>query len=218
MMRVVHSISNFKKKKQQGFSLLEVAIVLTILGIVGGLCLPLLRTQKNYSVFKQTQTNQDYILHAIAAYVGRHGRFSCPAELVKEGRNEGVAQVSCRGKKAKGYIPFKTLGISETYTKDGNKQPMIYAVESQLTQRLINLADEPGGSLKVIRDDGSSVISPAQAGDENSNYVALVLISLGSSQEKTTGQGLVFHEKQGDGGILRWESRDQFLKYYVRMK
>lgn len=198
--------------------MLEVAIVLTILGIVGGLCLPLLTAHKNYSVFKQTQLNQEYVLSAIGAFVLRHGRFPCPAALKQGHMNDGIAQVSCRGKKAKGYIPFKTLGISEAYTKDGSKRPMIYVIEAQLTQRLINLSDEPGGSITLLRDDGSSVISPPLRGEENPNYVAIVLISFGLKKDYREEQDFVFREKDREGGVVRWESRDQFLKHYVGIK
>lgn len=210
----VPSFFNSKKSSQAGFSLLELSIVLVVLGIIGGLSLPLLTAQMSRAATLKTRTHQDYALNAIAAYIEKHGRFPCPADPKATGLNYGLAQESCRGKKAKGILPFKTLGISEMYSKDGHKRFMTYIVEPQLTQRFITLQNEPGGSITVLREDRSPVISPPAPHEENPNYVALVLIS--HSQE-SEGESFVFKENNQKGDILRWESRDQFLKHYVRL-
>jgi prepilin-type N-terminal cleavage/methylation domain-containing protein len=209
----VLSFSNSKKSSQEGFSLLELSIVLVVIGIIGGLTLPLLTAQMSRAAILKTRSHQDYALNAIAAYVEKNGRFPCPAEPKVTGSHYGLSQESCRGKKAKGILPFKTLGMSESYSKDGHKHLMTYVVEPQLTQRLITLQNEPGGFITVLRDDSSPVISPPAPHEENPNYVALVLVSHG---KESGDQGFVFKENNQNGDILRWESRDQFLKHYVR--
>ena len=52
----------------------------------------------------------------------KNKRFPCPAEPHITGLGFGVALDSCRMEKAKGIIPFKTLGIGEAYARDGFKR------------------------------------------------------------------------------------------------
>src|SRR5262245_38910887 len=103
--------SSFKNNPESGFSLLELAIVLVILGMIVGSTLPLLTAHMTRAAFLKTRSNQEYVVSALAAYVERNRRFPCPAESQKGGAQFGVAQESCRMEKAQGMIPFKTLGV-----------------------------------------------------------------------------------------------------------
>lgn len=212
---------NSNSRIQAGFSLLELTIVLVILGILGGLSLPLLTTQLARSAILKTRSHQEYALQAIAAYIEKNQHFPCPADPQKKGPEFGIARAQCRGDKAKGILPFKTLGMSETYAKDGFKHFMIYAIEPELTKKDTTLENEPGGFITVKNEEGVSVIATPQKNDPSPNYVALVLISPGKRENnKPTLQGkqgnnLVFIENNPEGDILRWESRDVFLKHYI---
>lgn len=237
----VSSSSSFNTNSHEaGFSLLELAIVLVILGLIGGLSLPLLMAQINRAATLKTHSHQEYALHAIAAYVEKNKRFPCPAEPHISGAGYGVAQVQCRGQKAKGILPFKTLGISEIYAKDGFKRLMTYGVEPELTKKDTTLQNEKGGFITVQKEGDESVIAPPLMGDKNPNYVALVLISHGESgigayhgsgqtirnlsgspslhKRENFDENFIFIESSQTDDILRWESRDQFLKHYIRFK
>ncbi|MBL8676377.1 MAG: prepilin-type N-terminal cleavage/methylation domain-containing protein [Alphaproteobacteria bacterium] len=63
------SFFNFKWGGEEGFSLLELSIVLIILGILGGLSLPFLTAQIQRAALVKTRFHQEYVLSAIAAYV-----------------------------------------------------------------------------------------------------------------------------------------------------
>ncbi len=215
----VPSSSNCKSLNEAGFSLLELAIVLVILGIIGGLSLPLLTSQINRSAIQKTRTNQSYALHAIAAYVEKNRRFPCPGDSLSLGPTYGISRLHCQGDKAKGILPFKTLGISEVYAKDGFNHLMAYAVEPNLTKRDADLPRESGGYITVKREDGTPVLAPPQKGDPNPNYVAIVLISHGSEFAPALHgeNSFAFNESLQKGNILKWESRDLFLKHYVKI-
>ncbi len=204
-------LSNFKKSHQDGFSLLELSIVLVILGMIGGISFAFVRTQMSRAALHKTRLHQDYVMNSIASFVEKNGRFPCPTGEL----NNGVSQISCRGPKAKGTVPYKTLGISEIYAKDGDKQPITYVVEPQLTQQLTNLKEEPGGFIKVLSEDGSSVIS-TQPHEKNPNYVAIVLISHEKTKSQDNSKGFTFQENHHSATHLKWESRDVFLKRYFR--
>jgi prepilin-type N-terminal cleavage/methylation domain-containing protein len=223
-----------------GFSLIELAIVLVILGIMGGMALPLLTAHITRSAIAKTRAHQDYALNAIAAFVEKHHRFPCPAEPHILGSHFGVAPEACRMDKAKGILPFKTLGISEIYAHDGFKRLMTYVVEPELSKRQINLHEEAGGLITVKTHEGISVLVSPKAAEKNPNYVAIVLISHGESgigsylgkgspgqlishpisphKQENCNANFVFIEGGDSDDMIRWESRDQFLKYYVEKR
>ena len=236
----VSSTSSSKTCPEAGFSLLELAIVLLILGILGGLSLPLLTAHINRTAHAKTKAHQEYALHAIAAYVEKNQRFPCPANPQTTGVGFGISKIHCRTVEAIGILPFKTLGISEMYAKDGFKRFMTYVVEPELTKRDTALHEEPGGWITVKQEDGNSVLSPRQNTDPNPNYVALVLISHGESgvgafirngkstrltgpapsvhKKENMDDNFIFMESRQTDDLLIWESRDQFLKHYVNVR
>lgn len=227
-------IERRRVSQQAGFSLLELAIVLVILGIIGGMSLPLLTAHATRAAFLKTFSNQDYVVNALAAFVEKNRRFPCPAEPQKTGAQFGLAQESCRMEKAKGIIPFKTLGISEAYARDGFKRFITYCVEPELTKRQINPQEEAGGMITIQNEEGVPVIPAPKKTEKNPNYIAFVLISHGESgvgaylgrghTGKMMDSSLSAHKRENsddnfvfvESRLLRWESRDQFLKHYVR--
>lgn len=219
MKQAAFSYSNYNQEDEKGFSLLELAIVLVILGIIGGMSLPLLTAHLSRTALQKTRSHQDYALNAIAAFVERNHRFPCPADAHGKGSTYGVAQLHCRGEKAKGLLPFKTLGISEIYAKDGFKRLMTYVVEPELAKKDTTLQNEQGGMIVVKNEENASVLAPPLVNDQNPNYIALVLISQGEERPyKNEKNSFVFKESHQADVVLRWESRDQFLKHYVKMK
>lgn len=221
----------------QGFSLLELAIVLVILGLIGGFSLPLLTAHITRTAFLKTRSNQEYVVSALAAFVEKYRRFPCPAEPQRGGAQFGLAQESCRMDKAKGIVPFKTLGISESYARDGFKRLMTYVVEPELAKRQINPQEEAGGTITINNEEGFPILPALKKTEKNQNYIAFVLISHGESgggaylgkgkTGKIAGSSLSAHKRENcddnfvfvesslTDDLLRWESRDQFLKHYV---
>jgi len=236
----VPSFSNSKPSSKSGFSLLEMAIVLVILGIIGGMSLPLLKARLGREAITKTREHQHYVLHAIAAFVEKNRRFPCPANPEGQGSEYGVEpkERKCQGRKAEGILPFKTLGISEVYAKDGFKRLMTYVVDPNLADKEYenHTHDAPGGWITVKNEQGFSVLGDQRI--RTPNFVALVLISHGESGVGSYighGQGgkirgentspskkenydgnFIFSEVGQPDDILRWESRDQFLKHYVK--
>lgn len=190
---------NSNRRFEEGFSLLELSIVLVILGILGGMGLPLLRSHRNHGNLMKTKEHQTYVLDALAAFVETHRRFPCPADPKARGADYGLEpkERRCQGAKAEGILPFKTLGISERFARDGFKRLMTYAVDPNLADReyenRVHLA--PGGRLVVKNQEGFSVMGPPLG--RIPDCIAFVLISHGKS-----GVGAFL---QGQGGKIRGE-------------
>lgn len=238
MNQLVSFSSNSKSHPEAGFSLLELAIVMVILGLICGFSLPLLTVHMTRTAHAKTRLHQAYALNAIAVFVEKNNRFPCPAPPHMTGDTFGVALESCRMDKARGILPFKTLGISEIYARDGFKRLMTYVVEPELTKQQIKPQEEEGGFITVKNQEGLSVLGSQKRIERNQNYIALVLIShgemgvgayMGNGQTgKIMSQEMSLHKRENcdenfvfiDGGdsddLLRWESRDQFLKHYVK--
>ena len=213
-----------KTTPQAGFSLLELAIVLTVLGLIGSFSLPLLMAHMKRTALLKTKENQAYAVTAIAAFVEKNHRFPCPAIPAGKGSSFGVEQIPCRGDRAVGILPFRSLGISEQSARDGFKEFMVYGVEQELAKKMTALEKEQGGYLIVKNEEGNSVLASPHKANKNPNYVAFVLIGYGEKDDKILPVfkkreqgGFEFNENPQTKAILRWESRDQFLKHYVRV-
>lgn len=100
----------------QGFTLVEMAVVLVILGLIfGGLFVPLSAQidQRNYS---ETRQRMSEIKEALIGFAMIHGRFPCPSTVTDPtSLGFGVETAPCSsGATSEGYLPWKTLGVYET--------------------------------------------------------------------------------------------------------
>lgn len=227
-------------KCEDGFSLLEMAIVLIIMGLVGGASLHVVTALTQRQARLKTKEHQEYALQAIAAFVEHHHRFPCPADPKLTGLEAGLEprERKCSGAKAEGILPFRTLGISAQFARDGFKHWMTYVVEPNLADKdhVHRIKSISGRQITVHTEDSLPVFVDHSV--LNPNFIALVLISHGEGGEGafrgagSTGRiplssasaykrenmdgNFIFMDAPQSGDILRWESRDHFFKQYVR--
>lgn len=159
MRKFVLRISNcFKRLKRhvrdssEGFSLIEIAITLTILGIVGGLGVSYLTNtlrQRQTQIRALTKARQERILTALASYVSNGNwdtqigaDFRLPYAAAPDatgdqfGREQGQEGpiIGVRKHLVVGIVPFKTLGLREEDVKDGHGNYFTYVVDEYLAQ------------------------------------------------------------------------------------
>lgn len=102
----------------RGFTLIEMAIVLMIVGLLlGGILVPL-NAQMNQRNNSDTQKSLSEIRDALIGYVMANGYLPCPAnptDVTGVTPTAGIARTPpCTGASATGVLPWATLGISET--------------------------------------------------------------------------------------------------------
>ena len=99
----------YRRPRQSGFTLVEIAIVLLIVGLMlGGMIAPL-QSQLEQRHVSETQRTMDEAREALIGYAMRNGYLPCPAVSAFDGR-EDRTDSSCN--KRYGYLPWTTLGLS----------------------------------------------------------------------------------------------------------
>jgi prepilin-type N-terminal cleavage/methylation domain-containing protein len=101
---------NEHNASQQGFTLVEVAIVLVVVGLlIGGLVTPL-STQIEQRRVTDTQRAMEEAREALLGFAVRNGYLPCPAISAANGL-EARAGDRCAGEQRTGFLPWATLGM-----------------------------------------------------------------------------------------------------------
>jgi prepilin-type N-terminal cleavage/methylation domain-containing protein len=119
----------------QGFSLVELAIVLMILGILGASAILMFNAQVEAKQFADTQRTLDQAREAVMGFALRFGRLPCPATNVSGGVESPTTGGVCTTDGATlqaGFVPAVTLGLGPTdangFLLDAWGNPIRYAV------------------------------------------------------------------------------------------
>ncbi|MDH5484760.1 MAG: type II secretion system GspH family protein [Gammaproteobacteria bacterium] len=186
-----------KQKKLSGFSLIEMAIVLVIIGFtIGALIVPL-GAQREVIKIKQAREELKVIEQAIMGFAIANGRIPCPA-IPGTGVEDPVGGGVCTN--ARGFIPVVTLGISghfncENLLLDPWGNPYRYSVTiangSSFTTN-VTVVPPPLNAINVC--DGS----PCPPATELTTEAVAVVYSMGknwatmaSADEIENGEGTI---------------------------
>lgn len=188
-----------------GFSLVEMAVVLIILGFVLGALLMPVQVQRQQQAQLQTESLLDISKKSLIGYAQSQGRLPCPAS--RNGTavfpdDQGVANPSAGGACVQqvGFLPAATLGIQPADTNgfalDGWGNPLRYAVTQfsaggAATSDFTTTGDMAAVGIAALKPDLRVCASSAAASctdDINvaSNVVA-VIYSLGSTGTAASG-------------------------------
>jgi len=109
--------------REHGFSLVEMAVVMVIVGLlIGGLLAPL-ATQIDARNYADTQKRIEYAREELLGFVISNGRLPCPASSTSNGDEDPIGGASACSNYYDGYLPAKVLGVQQV-DKDG------YAVDA----------------------------------------------------------------------------------------
>lgn len=164
-------------RRAGGFTLIELAISLAIVGLLLAMFVVPLGTQVDQRRIGDTQKQLDLVTEAILGFAVANGRLPCPAvattaNTVAGAGTESRAAGACVS--ANGVLPWATLGLPET---DAWGRRFTYRV------RLI-MADDPTGGLQssfTLTDDGDITVKSASAGVTVATNVAAVIVSHGKN-------------------------------------
>jgi competence protein ComGC len=112
------------RHKSAGLSLIEMAVVLIIVGLMGGMALPALKTMLDWQKAATTAQNQEKILYALASYAIQKKSLPYAASpLNSQGKQDGASR------RRRGIIPYADLGLPEGVAKDGYHRWFTYVVD-----------------------------------------------------------------------------------------
>lgn len=174
------------KKYNFGFSLVEMAIVLMIVGLLlGGLLVPLSAQieQRNNA---DTQKSLAEIKEAIIGYALANGQLPCPADpSVATGLTDaGIARTPpCTGANSTGVLPWATLGVSETdaWGRRYTYRVTDYFADANGTTSSCPTPPPPQATFALCSSGNLNVLSAASGGVNIAGNVPAIFISHGKN-------------------------------------
>lgn len=111
---------NINRQKQQGFTLIELAVVLFIIGLLTvGLLGPVATQVESRERQKTTDTMED-IMEALYGFALLNGRLPCP-DTTGDGLANPVNSGTCTVVTGDGWLPWQTLGLNTQGDVWGNR-------------------------------------------------------------------------------------------------
>jgi prepilin-type N-terminal cleavage/methylation domain-containing protein len=181
------------KSSCSGFTLVEMAVVIVIMGLVMMTVLPALNTVRSANQLSLTQSNLRSLMLATASYVQANGCLPCPAVPGGTGADFGktgslLACGDCSA--AKGIPPFVALGIPASTAHDGWGHWITMRVDTALTNPTpifvpptapCTTADVASGQYGCTIV-GSSVKGLCKSGLDSTNRITVITTGGGASQ------------------------------------
>ncbi|NVD74881.1 type II secretion system protein [Duganella sp. BJB488] len=198
-----------KKHRQSGFTLVEIAIVLVIVGLmIGGLLTPL-SMQLEQRKIAETQKSMEDAREALIGFAIRNGYLPCPAISASNGL-EARDGNHCAGDRRSGYLPWATLGLGKL---DGWNHLFRYSVTSAFSNSglLFNL-HTPRDITVATRDASGQLVAATGVND-----IPAVIISHGKNGYGASNElgGLIANAATGNsdeqinaGSDTQFVSRD----------
>lgn len=181
---------NILREQQSGFTLVELAMVMLIIGLLLGGLIPTLSTQMESQRINETRRQLDEIKEALAGFAVANGRLPCPTDGTAAGGGELVTGTGTAATctLTKGVLPWSTLGVSET---DGWGRRFTYRVSQGVNSNFADGADGTGASCNIAAGVSFQLCSSA-----NLNVLAT---SGGSNVASSVPAVVLSHGKNGLG-------------------
>jgi prepilin-type N-terminal cleavage/methylation domain-containing protein len=116
---------------QRGFVLIELAIVLVVLGVLGGVLFSDLQSLSRHRHRQKTLAHQKAIFQALAEHLAHYG--CLPQSACDFGPSRGKTGSIVGQPGGPGIVPFRTLGLDEAIAKDGYGRFFTYVVHAPMT-------------------------------------------------------------------------------------
>ena len=102
--------------RQNGFTLVEIAIVLLIVTILLGYTVALFPRQQELKQYRDVDRKMDEVIAAIVGFAQINGRLPCPAIPNSAGVEDGGGVAECNN--FGGFVPVNTLGLTGRLNAD----------------------------------------------------------------------------------------------------
>ena len=131
-----------------GFTLVEMAVVVLLLGIVLTMGLRMLKATQDNAAWSETRLKQDRIKVALIGFFRTNGRLPCPdSALLPTGAEPAV----CLANAGRGVLPWKVLGLSVGDVQDGWSNFFTYRVANATPATSKNWTVKAGATAPSLR-------------------------------------------------------------------
>lgn len=215
------------KARQRGFSLVEIALVLVIVGLALGAGIAMLSTKVAQARIDATKTNAETVHQALLAFVSQNYRLPCPAApgLVQgaagynvEQRNplpvgsevciagsglanniNGSGPVGINGV-SRGTVPCVTLGLPDAACLDGWAVRFTYFVQNSATRLTVNTVSGMVGSMTVHKITPPAAAAPTAGLAPTGNQINACNTTAGDNSCNLAAVAMVISHGANRGG------------------
>ena len=127
-------------KRQAGFTLIELAVVVLLIGLLATMGISSLKAQLASAAISATKKKQDTIKDALVAYLAKNKRLPCPA-IDEKGGLDATVRITTASPPNNcitkfGIVPYTELGLPKSAALDGWENFFTYAVSPKWTATL----------------------------------------------------------------------------------
>lgn len=212
MCTTVHRRGDVHTKQQSGFTLVELAVVIFLVGLMASLGLSALNAQIASASISATKKKQETIKDALISYLGKYKRLPCPAIVKSDGtidgsesRDSSVTAGNWDCKAEFGIVPYATLGLPKNAALDGWENFFSYAVSRQWTLTYSTATPIAGGTTTNIAGNAFNVgITGAILVNDRAASIGNPIIPISTT---TGGPAAVFIISHGKNGLGTFTSK-----------
>ena len=113
---------------EKGFTLIEMAVVITLMAIALTMGLRLLRASQDNAAWSETKVKQERIKLALISFLRTNGRLPCPDSALPP---TGAEPAACLVNAGRGVLPWQVLGLSIGDVQDGWANFFTYRVANR---------------------------------------------------------------------------------------
>jgi prepilin-type N-terminal cleavage/methylation domain-containing protein len=205
-------------KRTRGFSLVEIVVVITIMGIVmAGFILPMLGQIKIRSQllelqkFKETKRTLEEIKQALLGYAATNKYLPCPDfDVVPDGQGGDQSNCNTAAKAFEGYVPWIDLGLTKGTDAWGN--PIRYRVHHKYASSSL---DSTGTNSDASLSPALKLKDTTESTVSNTSSIVVILLSCGKNgkPDSTTNES---NNRTGNQNCLNVATPVTNSDYYIQ--
>lgn len=199
------------KKSQLGFSLIEMAMVLMILGLLLGGALSAVSVSTDNIRITNAKAQLQEIEEALYGYAQANGRLPCPADESGTGRADPETDAACNTDH--GFVPVTTLGLRGSVNGDNLlldpwQNPYRYSVSQDASNYFTTTAGMSAlfANAATILGAGTNMLRVCDintcAGVIAADAVPVIVYSMGSNWAELTASSSADERKNAFGATV----------------